>query len=128
MAVVCASVPVFWPVLQATGFQIFITKEVQVTSEARLRSVDVTAEGTELQYTGFNGQGSSLDRVGSLRSKNGSEVSLHKEARGHVRNVSSFGYGKDTYDTSDGEDDTSRIEWMRPSTRVNVSANSHSTT
>lgn len=40
MAVVCASVPVFWPVLQSGGFQIFITREVKITSESLFGSGD----------------------------------------------------------------------------------------
>ncbi|GKT77445.1 integral membrane protein [Colletotrichum tofieldiae] len=48
LATICASLPVFWPTLQKNIGQIFITKEVEITSEIRrfstLQNEEATAE------------------------------------------------------------------------------------
>ncbi|GKT46359.1 satratoxin biosynthesis SC1 cluster protein 4 [Colletotrichum spaethianum] len=48
LATICASLPVFWPTLQKNIGQIFITKEVEITSEIRrfstLQDEEATAE------------------------------------------------------------------------------------
>ncbi|KXH63369.1 hypothetical protein CSAL01_05188 [Colletotrichum salicis] len=48
LATICASLPVFWPTLQSSIGQIFITKEIEITSEIRrlssLRDEEATAE------------------------------------------------------------------------------------
>jgi len=48
LATICASLPVFWPNLQKNIGQIFITKEVEITSEVRrfsaLQDTEATAE------------------------------------------------------------------------------------
>ncbi|KAK1991077.1 hypothetical protein LX36DRAFT_753808 [Colletotrichum falcatum] len=48
LATICASLPVFWPTLQKSIGQIFITKEVEITSEVRrfsaLGDTETTAE------------------------------------------------------------------------------------
>lgn len=100
LAVICASVPVFWPVIEKQGFQIFVTKEVKVTSEIRLSSMDDTEAAIDRQHTdlshykapvrpamdGSNRSGS-LSTMGSgnttvqyhLGSGNGSEGKLRKQ-------------------------------------------------
>ncbi|KAK1948906.1 hypothetical protein LY78DRAFT_664643, partial [Colletotrichum sublineola] len=51
LATICASLPVFWPTLQKSIGQIFITKEVEITTEARrfsaLRDTEAAAELSE---------------------------------------------------------------------------------
>ncbi|KAK2049735.1 hypothetical protein LZ31DRAFT_286401 [Colletotrichum somersetense] len=51
LATICASLPVFWPTLQKSIGQIFITKEVEITSEIRrfsaLQDTEATAELSE---------------------------------------------------------------------------------
>lgn len=69
-AMICASVPVFWPVFRSAGFQIFITKEIKVTSEQRLSSSD----GLELRGDGPGIFNSSA--MGSMHSRAGSEETL----------------------------------------------------
>ncbi|KAJ0307868.1 uncharacterized protein N0V96_006304 [Colletotrichum fioriniae] len=48
LATICASLPVFWPTLQSSIGQIFITKEIEITSEIRrlssIRDEEATAE------------------------------------------------------------------------------------
>ncbi|KAK0372418.1 hypothetical protein CPAR01_12437 [Colletotrichum paranaense] len=48
LATICASLPVFWPTLQSSIGHIFITKEIEITSEIRrlssLRDEEATAE------------------------------------------------------------------------------------
>ncbi|KAF6802826.1 integral membrane protein [Colletotrichum musicola] len=43
LATICASLPVFWPTLQSGWGKIFITKEVEVTSEIRRSYIDEEA-------------------------------------------------------------------------------------
>jgi hypothetical protein len=80
LTVICACVPVFWPVLQSAGFQIFVTKEVRITSQSRLSSVgDRNDEFHELR-DGTNilmSSSGSLRRMRSTQSDSGSEASLH---------------------------------------------------
>lgn len=128
MAVVCASVPVFWPVLHSTGFEIFITKEVQVTSESRLGSIDHTEEAIELQFAGAMPAGAGagtnmLDRQASLRSKAGSEENLHKASSRHSSDGSHHGHYNHKFGLSE-VDPSSRTPWTQPSTRVKISTNS----
>jgi hypothetical protein len=47
IASICACVPVFWPVLTSRLDEIFVTKEVEITSESRIFDEDV-----ELHKTG----------------------------------------------------------------------------
>ena len=68
---VCASVPVFWPVLRDNLGRILVTKEVAITMEQRLGSVDEELE---------------------LRSEVGSEASLAAGGRtGTMRSTRSLG-------------------------------------
>lgn len=124
MAVVCATVPVFWPVLQSTGFQIFITKEVKVTSENRLRSIDDDAgESIELQYAGAMPAGSTVNRPASIRSKDGSEEHLHKIVSSHSERNRLPYYDDKLGLTGDDTDPAGGTRWTKPGTRVSISAN-----
>src|SRR4051812_40098664 len=43
-AIMCASMPIFWPVIVASLAQIFVTKEVHVTHHHRLEDRNITFE------------------------------------------------------------------------------------
>jgi hypothetical protein len=125
--------PVFWPVLQASVFQIFITKEVRVTSEERLRRADGTTERIELQYAGAMPTRArvgknDLDRAASLRSQTGSETNLRKASSGCGSHVSSAGYCGDNYELGDDIEHAYMNGWLRPATQVSISASNHHTT
>ena len=45
LASVCASVPIFWPVLSERVFRVFVTKEVEVTYEERSKLGSVSSRG-----------------------------------------------------------------------------------
>ena len=55
LGMVCASVPIFWPVIERAGFQIFVTKEVEITSEMRLESMDDDPEAGCGRVSGASG-------------------------------------------------------------------------
>ena len=59
LAVICASIPVFWPVLKTAGWEVFITKEVHVESQSRHNSRD--SELMELAPAGMPFTGAAHD-------------------------------------------------------------------
>lgn len=124
MAVICASVPVFWPVLKSGGFQILITREVQVTS--RLMSNDDAGKGTKLQYTTMppdaNIGANRLARHESLQSKDGSEENLRMASSGYNSSDGGpLGGSDDMYGLSN-MDPSGKARWKQPGTQVVVSA------
>jgi len=70
---VCASVPVFWPALRKGLGHIFVTKEVEITREQRVETLDdlELQRSTDSRDDG-RGQGISLSRTASDASLRGS--------------------------------------------------------
>jgi hypothetical protein len=90
LAIICASMPVFWPVLEKSVSAIFVTHEVHVTEHRRLDDDDAYC-GTEDNYELV--QSRSLGRAGSTKSDGaGSTRSLQRET---TRDQA--GYYKDAY-------------------------------
>ena len=50
-AIMCASMPIFWPSVMAAWTEIFVTREVTVTHDRRSRYVDNGADHLELDRT-----------------------------------------------------------------------------
>jgi hypothetical protein len=72
-ASICASIPIFWPVLVAKYDQIFVTKEVTVTREHRWPRNNSEAAGLELHHS----RSSSTGNLGSTHSDGTSERYLN---------------------------------------------------
>jgi hypothetical protein len=90
LAIICASMPVFWPVLEKSVSAIFVTHEVHVTEHRRLDDDDAYC-GTEDNYELV--QSRSLGRAGSTKSDGGGSTrSLQRET---TRDQA--GYYKDAY-------------------------------
>jgi hypothetical protein len=51
-AIMCASMPIFWPSVLATWSHIFVTQEVTVTRDRRSHYTDERSDYLELQRTG----------------------------------------------------------------------------
>lgn len=133
LAVVCASIPVFWPILEAAGLQVFITKEVRVTSEERLRPMDSATERIELQYAGAmpassRVEKSDLTRAASLRSQTGSEANLRKDTSRHGSHGSLGSFREGNYELAHDIEQAHMDGWLRPATKVSISANNHDAT
>ncbi len=120
LAVICASIPVFWPVLHDLGFKVFITNEVKVVSESRLgggseenimeHAFDTTMPATtaNVPSTTYQRTGKvSLERIISNLSKDGSDGSLHaKNSHEDVKggNYTTFGLYDDSKNDIQMED------------------------
>ena len=83
LAIMCASVPIFWPVIEAKFSHIFVTHEVRITEHQRL---DDHGIGYELEHTGS---------LKSQRSMSGNRTSEEELTRENTRNP--FGHYKDPY-------------------------------
>jgi hypothetical protein len=79
----CASMPIFWPVLEQSLSQIFVTSEVRISTEHR--HIEEAGRGYELD-----------GRTGSLKSESGnSRESLTREAT--KATVDPYAHYKDQY-------------------------------
>lgn len=73
LAIICASMPVFWPVIEKSVTAIFVTHEVQITEHRRLDDID-DADNYELVLSG------SIGRTGSTKSDSGNSCrTLHRQ-------------------------------------------------
>jgi len=88
LAIICASMPVFWPVLEKSVSAIFVTHEVHVTEHRRL---DDTDDNDNDNYELV--QSRSLGRTPSTKSEGGnSRETLHRK-----QGSDKAGYYKDAY-------------------------------
>lgn len=86
-ASICASMPVFWPVLTASLDKIFVTQEIKIERVHRFETVD---DSIELQRevsgrgpgSGSEAEAGEAPRGGSLHSRVGSEASLNRSMSG----------------------------------------------
>lgn len=90
LAIICASIPIFWPMLEKSLAQIFVTHEVRITEHRRL------SDQTEYE---LEQAGSNVKRSGSLKSRSGeSERALTAEPSGTAgRGQGAWAHYKDKY-------------------------------
>jgi hypothetical protein len=73
VAVLCASIPVFWPVLKQMGIRITVVQEVQVTSEPRSPKMAGDRSDDEEQHLTWHpskeGRGSPINQTTSVALK-----------------------------------------------------------
>jgi len=89
-AIMCASMPIFWPTVVASWSHIFVTNEVRVTSHERLP--DESQENFEMQRTNSmksSGSTNALARSGSAEGVyyNGYDAETGKDQRFAVMQV-----------------------------------------
>lgn len=80
-ASICASMPVFWPVLTARLDKIFVTQEVKIERVHRFETVEDSIELQREVSGGGHGAGEGPGGV-SLHSRVGSEASLNRTLSG----------------------------------------------
>ncbi|KAF2872343.1 hypothetical protein BDV95DRAFT_380891 [Massariosphaeria phaeospora] len=89
LAIMCASIPIFWPVIEKSLAQIFVTREVRVTEHRRLD--DEQGLAYELEHNHKMG----MERSASLKSDGGqSRESLTREVSHSSGNEASVGGGR----------------------------------
>lgn len=86
-ASICASMPVFWPVLTAHIDKIFVTQEVKIERVHRFETVDGSIELQRKASSGCRGAESEAEAgdgpgTSSLHSRVGSEASLNRTMSG----------------------------------------------
>lgn len=88
MATICASVPVFWPVLTSKLDQIFVTQEIKIERAHRFSTID---DEYELQ------RGASGDLEYGVHSRDTSQSSLHDGDSKAYQSKSKDTHYKDRY-------------------------------
>ena len=86
LASICASVPIFWPILSERIGSIFVTKEIDIVREDRFSRLESrSGSEVELQETGRDGHYKDsyvMDQVDPLRpTTKGVETSVRSESR-----------------------------------------------
>ncbi|KAF2260098.1 hypothetical protein CC78DRAFT_571419 [Lojkania enalia] len=75
LAIICASMPIFWPVFEKSLAHIFVTREVHIMEHQRLDD-----RGAEYELERFNSYtGSKLERGESIKSSSGASETLKRE-------------------------------------------------
>ncbi|KAH7089108.1 hypothetical protein FB567DRAFT_324925 [Paraphoma chrysanthemicola] len=70
-AIMCASMPIFWPTVMAAWTEIFVTREVLVTHDRRSRFVDNSVEQLELSRSLSVRSHKSTERLTKMTSREG---------------------------------------------------------
>jgi hypothetical protein len=83
LAIMCASMPIFWPVLEQSFSQIFVTSEVRISTENR--HIEEAGRGYELD-----------GRTGSLKSESGNSRESLTRGAANVT-VDPYAHYKDRY-------------------------------
>lgn len=78
-AIICASIPIFWPAVKAAWNQITVTKEVIVTSESRFE--DAYSENLELGVERTVSLNSSTSAEGLVAGENMDGKSFYIDSR-----------------------------------------------
>ena len=79
MAIICASIPIFWPAMKAAWNQITVTKEVMVISESRYK--DPNPDDLELGPERIVSMNSNTSTEGLVAGENMDGKSFYVDAR-----------------------------------------------
>jgi hypothetical protein len=104
LAITCASMPIFWPILEKSLSHIFVTSEVRISTEHR--HIEEAGRGYELK-----------GRTGSMKSDSGnSRESLTREPT----NVDPYAHYKEQYAVAQG--DPFALDNLGPSIETEVAS------
>ncbi|KAK6206560.1 hypothetical protein LQW54_007630 [Pestalotiopsis sp. IQ-011] len=77
-AAICASIPIFWPVLEARWGTIFITQEIKITHEERHREAEEEEEAAAIGRGDYHSSYSSSKKSSHNHYRSASEVELKR--------------------------------------------------
>ncbi|KAF2004880.1 hypothetical protein P154DRAFT_21289 [Amniculicola lignicola CBS 123094] len=90
LAVICASMPVFWPVLEKSFSQIFVTYEVKITEHRRYDNIELDNNGRATSLKTSSGASDEELRLTMMATKSQAELHEHYKDQYVVGHVDPF--------------------------------------